>query len=253
MTWHYITYIHNEANVSQCWFLKVVPFVSLAGDTAKTSAKHEFRLFEERPSRTARWGNFGVAIRFAWQNWAGNRNRWFKLEKEQQAKKFRPQTAKVAHSGSVVLQFVSFCNWKPMFSTLEDTLPCFATQYWLMTMTTYFWANNSSCSAALFSVWMFYCYKPSPCSEQVRFEIDVKWHQSGLRSCNMYRCMCVCMNVSIYIYIHTYCIQYITVCHVQHLLCWVQRSNQCTTQDSLCQYTIWTCACCRCVIVCDQV
>lgn len=24
--------------------------------------------FEERPSRTARWGNFGVAIRFAWQN-----------------------------------------------------------------------------------------------------------------------------------------------------------------------------------------
>lgn len=99
----YYIYIHinyintNKANVSQCWFLKVVPFVSLAGDTAKTSAKHEFILFEERPSRTARWGNFGVAIRFAWQNWVGNRNRWFKLEKEQQAKWYRPQTAKVCN------------------------------------------------------------------------------------------------------------------------------------------------------------
>jgi hypothetical protein len=51
--------------------------------------------FEERPSHTARWGNFGVGIRLAWQNRVGNRNRWFKLEKEQQAKWYRPQTAKV--------------------------------------------------------------------------------------------------------------------------------------------------------------
>ena len=80
---------------------------------------------------------------------------------------------------------MSFCNWKPMFSKLDDTLTCFATQYWLMT--TYFWANDSSCSAALFRLCTFYCYKPSLFSGQVRFEIGVKWHQSGLRSYNMYR------------------------------------------------------------------
>ena len=113
---------------------------------------------------------------------------------------------------------MSFCNWKPMFSKLDDTLTCFATQYWLMT--TYFWANDSSCSAALFRLCTFYCYKPSLFSGQVRFEIGVKWHQSGLRSYNMYRF------IYVYIHLHQYYIlvYYSMPCTACTLLSTTERS-----------------------------